>query len=80
MRENFSTACRFIGALVFSLAIISVPITATALVMNYGFNVLGANIPFLVGTFFEVVALTVILFRITSTNDNKTAKPKKRGE
>ena len=85
MKENFSTACRFIGALVFSLSIISVPVTATTLAMSSNYNA-SVFIPFLAGTIIETVTLTIILFKVTSTNDNKTVdnKPaktvKKRGE
>ena len=44
MKEKFGIACKFIGALVFSLAIMSIPITATTLTILKTFPI--ANIIF----------------------------------
>lgn len=73
MKEKFGTACRFIGALVFSLSIMSVPVTATALWIMKINNI---AIPiFSVMTGIEFVALGWFLFSITSMNEvKKTTK------
>lgn len=69
MKEKFETACRFIGALVFSLSIMSVPVTATALWIMEINNI---AVPiFIVMTGIEFIILGWFLFSITSMNETK---------
>ena len=71
MKEKFGIACKFIGALVFSLAIMSIPITATTLTILKTFPI--ANI------IFEFISLGIVLFMsTTTTNNNENRKTTKK--
>lgn len=76
MKEKFGIACKFIGALVFSLAIMSVPITATTLTVLKTFPV--ANIIFSIITIIEFISLGIVLFMSTTTSNNESRKTTKK--
>jgi hypothetical protein len=76
MKEKFGIACKFIGALVFSLAIMSVPITATTLTILKTFPI--ANIIFSIITIIEFISLGIVLFMSTTTNHNENRKTTKK--
>lgn len=76
MKEKFGIACKFIGALVFSLAIMSVPITATTLTILKTFPV--ANIIFSIITIIEFISLGIVLFMSTTTSNNESRKTTKK--
>lgn len=76
MKEKFGIACKFIGALVFSLAIMSVPITATILTILKTFPV--ANIIFSIITIIEFISLGIVLFMSTTTSNNESRKTTKK--
>lgn len=76
MKEKFGIACKFIGALVFSLAIMSVPITATTLTILKTFPV--ANIIFSIITVIEFISLGIVLFMSTTTSNNESRKTTKK--
>lgn len=76
MKEKFGIACKFIGALVFSLAIMSVPITATTLTILKTFPI--ANIIFSIITIIEFISLGIILFMSTTTSNNESRKTTKK--
>lgn len=76
MKEKFGIACKFIGALVFSLAIMSVPITATALTILKTYPV--ANIFFSIITIIEFISLGIVLFMSTITSNNENRKTTKK--
>ena len=74
MKEKFGIACKFIGALVFSLSIMSVPVTATALWIMEINNI---AVPiFIVMTGIEFITLGWFLFSITSMNETKKTTKK----
>lgn len=68
MKERFSTACKLVGALVFSLTIMMIPITATILYIQQIYPI--AFIIFGILTMLEFITLGIVLFN--ATNDNKT--------
>lgn len=76
MKEKFGIACKFIGALVFSLAIMSVPITATTLTILKTYPV--ANIIFSIITIIEFISLGIVLFMSTITSNNENRKTTKK--
>lgn len=76
MKEKFGIACKFIGALVFSLAIMSVPITATTLTVLKTFPI--ANIIFSIITIIEFISLGIVLFMSTTTSNNESRKTTKK--
>lgn len=76
MKEKFGIACKFIGALVFSLAIMSVPITATTLTILKTLPV--ANIIFSIITIIEFISLGIVLFMSTTTSNNESRKTTKK--
>lgn len=77
MKEKFGIACKFIGALVFSLAIMSIPITATTLTILKTFPI--ANIIFSIITIIEFISLGIVLFMsTTTTNHNENRKTTKK--
>lgn len=77
MKEKFGIACKFIGALVFSLVIMSIPITATTLTILKTFPI--ANIIFSIITIIEFISLGIVLFMsTTTTNNNENRKTTKK--
>lgn len=76
MKERFSTACKLVGALVFSLAIMMIPITATTLTILKTFPV--ANIIFSIITIIEFISLGIVLFMSTTTSNNESRKTTKK--
>ena len=76
MKEKFGIACKFIGALVFSLAIMSIPITATTLTILKTFPI--ANIIFSIITIIEFISLGIVLFISTTTSNNESRKTTKK--
>ena len=76
MKEKFGIACKFIGALVFSLAIMSIPITATTLTILKTFPI--ANIIFSIITIIEFISLGIVLFMSTTTSNNESHKTTKK--
>lgn len=76
MKEKFGIACKFIGALVFSLAIMSIPITATTLTILKTFPI--ANIIFSIITIIEFISLGIALFMSTTTSNNESRKTTKK--
>lgn len=72
MKEKFGMACRFIGALVFSLALMSVPITATSLKIYGTYPIV--CIVFEIVTFIEFLSLGFVLFTITNANDEQKTR------
>lgn len=76
MKEKFGIACKFIGALVFSLAIMSIPITATTLTILKTFPI--ANIIFSIVTIIEFISLGIVLFMSTTTSNNESRKTTKK--
>lgn len=76
MKEKFGIACKFIGALVFSLVIMSVPITATTLIILKTFPV--TNIIFSIITIIEFISLGIVLFMSTTTSNNESRKTTKK--
>ena len=76
MKEKFGIACKFVGALVFSLAIMSVPITATTLTILKTFPV--TNIIFSIITIIEFISLGIVLFMSTTTSNNESRKTTKK--
>lgn len=76
MKEKFGIACKFIGALVFSLAIMSIPITATTLTILKTFPI--ANIIFSIITIIEFISLGIVLFMSTTTSNNESRKTTKK--
>lgn len=68
MKERFSTACKLVGALVFSLTIMMIPITTTILYIQQIYPI--AFIIFGILTMLEFITLGIVLFN--ATNDNKT--------
>lgn len=76
MKEKFGIACKFIGALVFSLAIMSIPITATTLTILKTYPI--ANIIFSIITIIEFISLGIVLFMSTTTSNNESRKTTKK--
>lgn len=76
MKEKFGIVCKFIGALVFSLAIMSIPITATTLTILKTFPI--ANIIFSIITIIEFISLGIVLFMSTTTSNNESRKTTKK--
>ena len=76
MKEKFGIACKFIGALVFSLEIMSIPITATTLTILKTFPI--ANIIFSIITIIEFISLGIVLFMSTTTSNNESRKTTKK--